>query len=217
SGPASGSASAPAPASASSPAPAADPDPIEIATDVRKVLFSTPVRETTLPPVAPASAAEPAMPAPVKLAPKTKAGSVLEPKGVDDKPAEPVADGGPVPLATHVAGLHAIAPRCPGHERVELALDAKGRIHLLGSAETMRAMPVVETWAHAHRELIDLACPHHEVDPRGVIVCHLFGAAPLDVADLHASRIHLHVLAPVDVAGKRGWYAAPLNDPPLPV
>ncbi len=44
----------------------------------------------------------------------------------------------------------------------------------------------------------------------------LKAAAPAIVrfdADLHGSGVHLHVLAPVDVGGTRGWYAARLNRP----
>ena len=39
------------------------------------------------------------------------------------------------------------------------------------------------------------------------------GAIILGLANLHGADLRLHVLAPVDVEGRRGWYSAPLNKP----
>jgi hypothetical protein len=58
-----------------------------------------------------------------------------------------------------------------------------------------------------------MACPEHVIDPAATVQLHVFATEPLEVADLHGSDMHLHVLAPVDVDGKRGWYAARLNRP----
>jgi len=125
---------------------------------------------------------------------------------------EPCGKGGrPVALAEHVDGLIPILPRCPEHERVELALDAAGRMHLLTQEDFLRELFVVEPWARAHRELIGMACPGRTIDPRGRIIKHIFTARPIDVSDLHQSDIRLHVLAPVKVKGETGWYSAPLN------
>ena len=146
----------------------------------------------------------------IKLAPK--AAAELEPK----EPAqsgEPDEEGRPVPLAKYVAALTPIIPRCPGHERVELAVDKEGRIHLLGREETLRDLPVVTAWARAHRHLLAMACPDQHFEPAAEIICHCFTDEPVKVADLHGSDIHLHLLVPVEVEGRRGWYAAPLNAP----
>jgi len=135
----------------------------------------------------------------------------VEPKQSLDA-REPAADGGrPMALAEHVDGLIPILPRCPGHERVELALDAAGRMHLLTQEDFLRELFVVEPWARAHRELIGMACSGRTIDPRGRIVKHIFTARPIDVSDLHQSDLRLHVLAPVKVKGETGWYSAPLN------
>ncbi len=75
----------------------------------------------------------------------------------------------------------------------------------------MRELFVVAPWAKLHRELIAMACPEVTIDPRGVIVRHLFTSEPLTVSDLHQSDLRLHVLAPVVVDGKTGWFAAPLS------
>jgi hypothetical protein len=86
-------------------------------------------------------------------------------------------------------------------------------VHLLGRADALRSMPVVAAWVRTHRELLSMACPGHHFDLAGRTVRHLFADEPLRLADLHASDLHLHVLAPVTVEGRTGWYAAPLNRP----
>ncbi|UCD75962.1 MAG: hypothetical protein JSV91_03385 [Phycisphaerales bacterium] len=136
----------------------------------------------------------------------------VEPK-TPAQPGEPDKDGLPVALAEYVAGLTALPVRCPGHERIEIALDRQGVMHLLGREDALREMRFVETWAHAHRELITMACREHNIDPAGRTICHVFTDSPASVADLHGTDLRLHVLAPVDVEGKRGWYAAALNKP----
>jgi hypothetical protein len=146
----------------------------------------------------------------IKLAPR--AAAEVEPKD-PVPPAEPDDEGRPMPLAAHVEGLEPIVPRCPGHERIELAVDEQGRIHLLGREQTLREMAVVTAWARTHRELLAMACPDHHFDPAGEIVGHLFTDEPVRLADLQGSDLRLHVLAPVEVEGRRGWYAAPLNAP----
>ena len=135
-----------------------------------------------------------------------------EPK-TPGKATEPDRDGLPIALAEHIAGLTILPVRCPSHERIEIALDRQGMMHLLGREDSLREMRFVETWAKAHRELISMACREHNIDPAGKSICHVFTDAPVSLADLHATHHRLHVLAPVDVDGKRGWYAAPLNKP----
>jgi hypothetical protein len=144
----------------------------------------------------------------IKLAPKPSV--EVEPK--EPAPAvEPEEEGAPVPLAAYIDGVTPLDVRCPGHERLELAIDPAGRLHVVAREEQMRQLHVVEAWARAHRELIGRACPGHWIDPAAGTVCHVFTDRPATVADLHGSELRLHVLAPVDVEGRRGWYAAPLN------
>jgi hypothetical protein len=151
----------------------------------------------------------------VKLTPRpaAPAAEAVEPKRLDEQTVEPHAEGRPMELASYVEGVKAIAPRCPNHERIELAVDGMGRIHLLGREDTLREMNVVARWAKDHRELIAMACPDHTFDPAGATVRHIFSDAPLNLADLHGSDLHLHLLTPVVVDGRQGWYAAPLNRP----
>lgn len=135
-----------------------------------------------------------------------------EPKPVVASP-EPHRRGRPLELAEHVPGLTALPVRCPEHERVEIAIDSHGTMHLLSREDSIREMRVVQTWARAHRELISMACKDHRFEPAGNTICHIFTDTPITLSDLHGADLRLHVLAPVDVDGKRGWYSAPLNKP----
>ena len=45
------------------------------------------------------------------------------------------------------------------------------------------------------------------------VVRHVFTDDPLRVADLHGADAHLHLLTPVTIDGRQGWYAAELNRP----
>jgi len=172
---------------------------------------AAPVRSTE-----PAAAPEPPVPtavcgscgSTVKLVPKPSV--ELETK-IPAGSIEPDDRGAPVPLSHYVEGLTPLAVRCPGHERVELALDSAGRLNILGREDAMRQMRIVETWAKAHREIISMACPDQWIDPGGATVTHVFTERPASVADLHGSDLRLHVLTPVTVDGRKGWYAGPLN------
>jgi hypothetical protein len=144
----------------------------------------------------------------IKFAPKA-AGSFESKQPARSR--EPQKEGRPVPLADYVPGLRPIRPRCPGHERIELAVDDRGRIHLLGRDDALREMTIVETWAITHRELLAMACPDESLDPRGETVRHLFTDDAVRVSDLHGANLRLHLLAPVLVEGREGWFAAPLN------
>ncbi len=129
----------------------------------------------------------------------------LEPKA-PCRPREPDASGRPVPLASYVSGLEALPVRCPRHEEIEIAVDEKGQLHLLGEEGMLRQMQVVRRWAIEHRELLALALPKIRIDLSRPPHLHLFAEEPIAVADLHASDLRLHVLAPVKVGDQTGWY-----------
>lgn len=143
----------------------------------------------------------------MKLPPKPSI--ELEPKTV--KAREPDDGGAPVALAGYVQDVTPLDVRCPGNERVEIGVDVAGRLHVIARERDMRHLQVVEAWARAHRELISRASPDQWIDPTGKTVCHVFTDQPATVADLHGCDLRLHVLAPVTIDGKQGWYAAPLN------
>jgi len=146
-----------------------------------------------------------------KLAPKP---SMLHEPKEPRAEREPAGAAGEVRhLAEFVSGLQPIALRCPGCERVELAIDSLGRFHLLCREDAMRELHLVEAWTRSHRALLAMALPSHAIDAESVPALHVFTEAPVSVSDLHGSSLHLHVLAPVQVDGRTGWYAAPLNKP----
>jgi len=144
----------------------------------------------------------------VKLAPKPR----IE---VESKPPsgtrEPDKQGAAVLLAGWVDDVLPLETRSPGHERLEIAVDPAGRLHVLAHEQDMRGLSVVAAWAVAHAELIARAFPDRWIDPTANPVLHVFTDRPASLADLHGSDLRLHVLAPVDVDGRRGWYHAPLN------
>ncbi len=146
--------------------------------------------------------------APAKLPPKPAV--EVEPKDPGDA-LEPSELGRPVPLARFIEGVTDLEIRPPGHERVEIGVDAAGTLHVISREADMRSLHNVAAWARAHREILERACPGHAIDPAGRTVLHVFTDRPATLADLHGCELRLHVLAPVDVHGRRGWYAAPLN------
>ncbi len=151
---------------------------------------------------------EAAAPPTVKLAPKPRI--ELEPKPAAGT-REPDEDGAPVSLAGWVDDVLPLEARSPGHERLEIAVDPAGRLHVLAHEGDMRWLHVVAAWAVAHAELIGKAFPDRWIDPTASPVLHVFTGRPASVADLHGCALRLHVLAPVDLDGRRGWYHAPLN------
>jgi hypothetical protein len=144
----------------------------------------------------------------VRLAPKPRV--ELESKPPDGT-REPDQEGAAVILAGWIDDLLPLETRPPGHERLEIAVDPAGRLHVLAHEDDMRGLPVVAAWAVAHSELIGRAFPERWIDPTAHPVLHVFTGRPASVADLYGSDLRLHVLAPVDVDGRRGWYHAPLN------
>ena len=126
--------------------------------------------------------------------------------------AEPDEHGQPVALASYINGLTVIDRiRCPGHERVELALDGLGGVHLLAREVSMRELWAVESWFHSHQELIQMAAPQRAIAVDRKVQMHLFTDRPASVADLHHSDLQLYVLAPVHIGDRVAWYFAPLK------
>ena len=145
---------------------------------------------------------------PIKLAPKPA--MAIEAKQ-PPKDSEPAHDGKPVPLCAYISGLKLLPVRMPGHERIEIAADSAGRLHVVGHEQSLRELRLVEQWTRTHRELLIMACPQHPIDSLAAPHCHVFTDRPSSLADLHGADLSLHVLAPVVVNGSTGWYAAALN------
>ncbi len=150
----------------------------------------------------------PSAPRSVKLAPKPRV--EVEPKPRTGT-REPDDHGAPLPLATYMDDVRPLDVCCPGHEQLELAVDAAGRLHVVAREQEMRWLHVVAAWAGAHAEIIGRSCPGHRIDAAAVPVLHVFTDRPASLGDLHGCDLRLHVLTPVTVDGRRGWYHAPLN------
>ncbi len=196
--------------------PEPNPSLDEVLSWVRAALPTLPARaevaeesphEQPEPAAAPAPG-EAATPPTVRLAPKPRI--ELEPKPSAET-HEPAVRGAPLLLAAYADDVLPLEARRPGHERLELAVDPAGRLHVLAHEQDMRGLHVVAAWAATHAELIARANPGHRIDPTAPPVMHVFTDRPASLADLHGSALRLHVLAPVDVDGRRGWYHAPLN------
>ncbi len=184
-----------------------------------------PVEQGVEPPVGapgadelPAEQPPAAAPSPPRVTPSTPSFASsgpafeLEPKQPQRPREASGRTGAPVPLGEYVDGVSALPKvRCPGHEAVELGVDHAGRIHVMARETQLRSLYSVEGWARAHRELIAMASGDHYFDLTGDTVRHLFTEKPANVADLYTSDLRLHVLSPVMVDGRQGWYYAPLN------
>lgn len=113
-------------------------------------------------------------------------------------------------LASHVNGLHALPTTCPYAEGVELARDDAGRLHLLSSAAPsgVAGLLSAKQWATMHAAL--LAAAHGPLDAREA-VCHLMTDDAGSARSMLDTDLRVHLLAQVEVEGRRGWYCTPLN------
>ncbi len=130
----------------------------------------------------------------------------------------PVArtDSGDVPdLETLLEGMFPFAARCPDDESVRLAIGNDGTLHLLRRDEDgkgVEPLVAVEAWARKHAKLLAMAAGGAlRAGLEKPIRRHLFTATPKHVRHLLDVDADVHLLAPVEVEGKRGWYCTELN------
>jgi len=138
---------------------------------------------------------------------------IVEPRAthVEEQPVLETASVPSSSYATYVEGLLSIAPRCPEHEHVELAVDSDGRVHVLADAEDFRDCAIVAGWFDRHHKLIVMACGGMAIDTEKPPIQHLFTDDAVSVADLHGSGVQLHLIAKVEVQGNWGTFSTPLN------
>lgn len=105
-------------------------------------------------------------------------------------------------LVPELAGLEPIAFRAPRDKHIELAIDAEGRLHIVGRATDATSILRVRGWAREHGELLAMA------DAR---IAPVEPAIDLVVADLRDARAidgaTVHVLTLVELGGRRGYLA----------
>lgn len=196
------------PVSPMTPPPASNrqDDRPSIATPVRG--FGAPVGSTTTTDTRQPSTS----PEPTRLRPKPAALHVEPKPGAAVVPHKPVRPAPPArALCSWIAGLGLLPVRCPGAADVEIAADTSGGLHLVAWEDRLRGAHVARAWASQNRAMLALACPDHAIAPSGEVTIHLVTGDPVSVADLYGGDLRLHLLAPVEVEGKTGWYAAALN------
>lgn len=144
---------------------------------------------------------------------------IVPPGTAPAAPADPSAPGIEAALPTrpeyarHIGGLRPLPARSPSHPEVELAVDSDGSLHVLGGVCTVRELPLVAEWALTHADLLAMACPDQRIDTRRRPQGHVFTDDALAVSDLHQSQLHLHLLAEIEVDGRRAWFVSPLHRP----
>ncbi|MFN7020882.1 MAG: hypothetical protein ACK4WH_06095 [Phycisphaerales bacterium] len=165
-------------------------------------------------------------PANVEVPPRTGAAIAATAQPVDDirlwadpaagsaAPSARSARSDPGSLAAHVQSLRAVSLVCPYASEVQFAVGEGGTLHILGHARgDDEGMPgrlmAASAWAEAHKGLIDAALGVRTSDQRPRL--HLFTERPVSARALLDTDVRVHVLAPVTVDGKVGWYCAELN------
>lgn len=118
-------------------------------------------------------------------------------------------------LAGLVGGLRLTPVRCPFAPAVELAADARGRIHLLADAAsdagaTVSLLLGAGAWARENHSVLGLACPG--LDPRfAEPVLHLFTDQPAAMRRLLDGFFRVHLLRWVEARGERVPVCIDLN------
>ncbi len=122
--------------------------------------------------------------------------------------------GADAALSTHVAGLRALPARCPYAESIEMAIDGDGGLHLLtkASREAVESLLIVAEWARAHARLLSHTIPRGlRLNAQRDIARHVFTDEPAAARRLCDLPIRVHLLAPVTVEGRTGWFCTALN------
>lgn len=123
----------------------------------------------------------------------------------------PAAD--PHPLSSHLKQLTATAIRCPYEAGVELALDPRGGLHLLVHAESASSAAIASLmsaggWTKSHLSLIAMAIKGQglHLDERTAPTMHLLTPTVKEHRGLSDAGVHLHLLARVEIEGRKGWF-----------
>lgn len=157
------------------------------------------VREAEAPPIpAPIPAPEFARPRPAsgfRLPPKPTATPVPAPAPEPVAAAAPAKAATPAAIATRIAGLRPLTPRCPTARGVELACDERGALHLVATPATIAELPATSAWVRAQRELLSLACPQLTAFDAEA-ARHVVADEPSAAIPLVGSGITVHLAAP---------------------
>lgn len=127
-------------------------------------------------------------------------------------------------LAHHLTGLATLNLTCPYAPDVEFALDASGRLQVLARFDrrhldesSLGVLLIAAEWALAHGTLLRAAAPSLTGRADATIntdhkpVMHVFTAEPKRVRRLLETDVRVHLLSPVNVDGRAGWFCTALN------
>lgn len=148
-------------------------------------------------------------------------GEPVEPAKLVPNPIDAASEGRPPqatleaaedhePLLGRFEELTPLPVSCPYHPKVELGVDAAGRLHLVASHHRIAEVEATAAWIGDHAALLRLACPGIAAHGTDAIV-DLVTDRPSEVLALQHSRIRLHLVARVTLGGEAGWLRLPLN------
>jgi hypothetical protein len=118
-------------------------------------------------------------------------------------------------LSSHLPELKPVALRCPYADGIEIALDAAGSLHLLARSTSesaddtaLAALLVASSWAESHGALLAPALGGR-IGERPTL--HLFTDRPKKSRRLLETNLRVHLLAPIAIDGRSGWFCTELN------
>ncbi|MBL4697341.1 MAG: hypothetical protein JKX70_00760 [Phycisphaerales bacterium] len=138
-----------------------------------------------------------------------------EPKS-DQENAPTLRDG----LCAMIPGLKPIEARCPKAPGVDLALDSKGRLHLIvcdaDSDDAMNRLLAAQTWARNNFGLLiraepELCVPTADRDADTDALMHLISIDPRTVREIYDTQVRIYSLARVKVGHVIAQIATPIN------
>lgn len=124
--------------------------------------------------------------------------------------AAPRAGASPARLLPLLDGVRPLGISCPTVPEVELALDADGRLQIIGRAEQLARIRAAHTWAVQHQQLLGIAFP--ELARRFVVVERIVVDDARQAIPLHGSGVLLDLLVQVKTPGGPVTAVVPLND-----
>lgn len=185
---------------------------------------AAPSAPTPIPPVAVEPPARPVPPAPPASAP-AHVDPPVRPAAASPAPASPAtvaaAPGAaavpvrsgvalPARLLPLLAGLRPLGIACPVAADVELGIDARHVLHVVGRPEQLARVRAARNWALLHRELLGLAFAElqggFEVRERVLL------SDAREAVTLHGSGVLLDALVVADTPAGRVQVIVPLND-----
>lgn len=205
----------------------------ELVGRIRQAMLPKPAPTPILPPLQPLPTLQPKAfdedPSPLPVdAPAPSAASVVSRLGhiQTETPATPpvtIAPDHPAdarPLSAHLKGLTHTSIVCPYNAKVEFALDVSGGLHLLAYVDSggsidgaVASLAGAGGWTKSHLPLISLAMKAQglRVDERAPPMMHLLAPTFKAGRGLSDAGIHLHVLARVEIEGRKGWFCTEIG------